>query len=93
MGRQLSCKKSLLVIWKILRLFVSTLSAIDKYSLLHRDNLMQPIQMQLCQKEKPFSQFFSGFLKSSLNFEHFEKKDDHHSLFITDSGKRAEINV
>ena len=93
MGRQLSCKKSLLVIWKILRLFVSTLSAIDKYSLLHRDNLMQPIQMQLCQKEKPFSPFFSAFLKSSLNFEHFEKKDDRHSLFITDSEKRAEINV
>ena len=93
MGRQLSCKKSLLVIWKILRLFVSTLSAIDKYSLLHRDNLMQPIQMQLCQKEKPFSPFFSAFLKSSLNFEHFEKKDDRPSLFITDSEKRAEINV
>ena len=49
--------------------------------------------MQLCQKEKPFSQFSSAFLKFSLNFEHFEKKDDRHSLFITDSEKRAEINV
>ena len=30
-------------------------------------------------KEKTFSQFFSAFLKSSLNFEHFQKKDDSHS--------------
>ena len=37
---------------KILRLFVNTLSADGKYSLLIRDNLMEPIQMQLFQKEK-----------------------------------------
>ena len=32
--------------------------------------------MQLSQKEKTFSNFFSAFLKSSLNFEHFLKKGD-----------------
>ena len=32
--------------------------------------------MQLSEKQKAFSQFFSSFLKSSLNFEHFQKKDD-----------------
>ena len=40
----MSWKKSLLVICKILGLFINTLTADDKYSLLNRDNLMQPIQ-------------------------------------------------
>ena len=74
--RQLSYEKSLLVICKISRLFINILSADGKYSLFNRENLMQPIEMQLSQKEKTFSQFFSAFLKSSLNFEHFSKKDD-----------------
>ena len=69
--RQLTCKKSLLVTWKISRLFPNTLSADGKYSLLNRDNLTQPIQMQLSQKQKTFYEFFFAFLKSSLNFEHF----------------------
>ena len=58
------------------------MSTVDKCSLPNRDNLMQPIHMQLSQKLKSFSQFFPSFLKSSLNFEHFQKKDDAHSLFI-----------
>ena len=81
--RQLTCKKSLLVTWKISRLFPNTLSADGKYSLLNTDNLTQPIQMQLSQKEKTFSNFFSAFLKSSLNFEHFLKKDDPHGWCIS----------
>ena len=59
--RQLSLKKSLLVIWKILRLFVKIFTANDKYSLLNRDNLMQLIQMQLSQKSKSFLNFFFNF--------------------------------
>ena len=51
----------------------------DKYSLLNRDNLTQPIPTQLSQKQKSFSQFFLAFLKSTLTFEHFQKKDDPHS--------------
>ena len=82
--RQLSYKKSLLVIRKISRLFINTLSADGKYSLLNRDNLTQPIQMQLSRKQKTFSEFFSAFLKSSLNFEHFLKKDDPHSWCISE---------
>ena len=39
--------------------------------------------MQLSRKQKTFSEFFSAFLKSSLNFEHFQKKDDSHSLGIS----------
>ena len=74
--RQLTFKKFLLVICKISRLFPNTLSADGKYSLLNRDNLMQPIQMQVSRKQKTFSEFFSAFLKSRLNLEHFFKKDD-----------------
>ena len=67
------------MICKILGLFVNTLSANVKYSLLNKDNLGQPIQIQLSQKQKPISQFFSAFLKFKLSFEHFQKKDDRHS--------------
>ena len=35
---------------------------------------MQPIKILVSQKEKTFSQFFSAFLKFSLNSEHFQKK-------------------
>ena len=64
----------MLVLCKILRLFVNTLTDDDKYSLLYRDNLTQPIQILLSQKQKTFSQFFSTFLKSTLEFETFQKK-------------------
>ena len=36
-------------------MLVNTFSANEKYSLLNRDNLKQPIQMQLLQKQKTFS--------------------------------------
>ena len=62
-----------------LKTFPKTLSADGKYSLLNRDILSQPIQMQLSRKEKTFSQLFYAFLKSSLNFEHFQTKGDSHS--------------
>ena len=64
----------MLVLCKILGLFVNTLSENDKYCLLYGDNLTQPIQILLSQKQKTFSQFGSAFLKSILNFEHFQKK-------------------
>ena len=64
----------MLVLCNISRLFLNKLSDDDKYSLLYRDNLTQPIQILLSQKQKTFSQFFSPFLKSTLNFEHFQTK-------------------
>ena len=70
----MTSKKSLLVTWKISRLFRNTESADIKYSLLNRDNLTQPVQMQVSRKQKTLSQFFSAFLKSNLNFEHIQKK-------------------
>ena len=67
-------RKSLLVICKIVRLFVNTLTADDKHHLRNRDNLRQQIEMQLYQNQKNFSEFFFAFLKSLLKFKHFEKK-------------------
>ena len=63
----------MLVLCKILGQFVDTLSEDDRYCPLYKDNLLQPIQILLSQKQKTFSQFFSAFLKSTLNFEHFQK--------------------
>ena len=71
---QLTCKKSLLVVRKVSRLFRNTLRSDGKYSLLNRNNLTQPIQMQLSRKQKTFCDCLSAFLKSRLNFEHFFKK-------------------
>ena len=59
------------------------MTADDKYSLLNRDNLTQQISTTLSQKQKAISIFFLAFSKSTLNFEHFQKKDDPHSLFIS----------
>ena len=61
------------------------MSAVDNCSLPNRDNLMQPIHMQLSEKLKTFSRFFDVFLKSRLSFEYFQKKDDAHSLFISEA--------
>ena len=74
----------MLVLCKILRLFVNTFTADDKHSLLNRGNLMQPIQILLSQKQKPFSQFFSRFSKCTSNFEHFQKEDYPHSRCISE---------
>ena len=54
-------------------MFVNTLTADDKYSLLNRDKLTQPIRTQLSQKHTAFSEFFLAFWKYTLNFEHFQK--------------------
>ena len=64
----------MLVLCKILRLLVSTLTDDDKYSLFHRDNLTQPIQILLSEKQKTFSQLSSKNLKPTLNFARFQKK-------------------
>ena len=47
-------KVSLLVIHKILRLFVNTLTVDEKHYLLTKDNLTQTIHIQLSQKQKTF---------------------------------------
>ena len=61
------------------------MSTVDKCSLPNRHNLMQPIHMQLSEKLKTFSGFFNVFSKSRLSFEYFQKKDDAHSLFLSEA--------
>ena len=56
---------------------------------------MQLIPMQLSLKQETCFEFFCGFSKSSLNLEHFQKKDDSHSSDIseiTDSEKYGKFN-
>ena len=66
-------QKSLLDTWKFFTPFLNTLTANDKYSLISKDKWMQTIQMHLSEKQKIFSEFFSAFFESALNFEHFQK--------------------
>ena len=67
-------QKSFLETLKFFSRFFNIFTAHDKYSLISRDNWMETIQKHLSQKENIFSEFFSAFLESALNFEHFQKK-------------------
>ena len=69
-------KNSPLVVHKMIRLLLNELMVNDRHYPLNRDNLTQPIQMQLSEKQKTFSEFFFAFLKSILNYKHLPKKDD-----------------
>ena len=42
-------------------LFVKTLTVNENHDFLTRENLTEPIQMQLSQKQKTFFHFFFGF--------------------------------
>ena len=67
-------QKSLWDTWKFFRPFLHTLTANEKYSLKRQEKGMQRIQMPLSQKQNIFSEFFSAFFESALNFEHFQTK-------------------
>ena len=69
-----SWKKSLIVICKVLRLFIKRPTTNDKFSLLNRDNLMQPIEMDLSQEQETFSQLLCAFFRSTSIFKDFQKK-------------------
>ena len=68
----------------VLGQFVNTLTADYKYSRQNRENLSQEVPMQTSLKLKTCSRFFFAFLKSILNLEYFEKKDQCHSLSINE---------
>ena len=72
-------KISPLVIGEVLEVFVNALTADDKYPDQDCKNLLLPIQMQLSEKPKTFSEFFVPFLESTSNFKQFEAKDNRHS--------------
>ena len=60
-------------------MFVKTSTVDVKHYMLNRENFTQPIQIQLSQKQKTFSEFYFAFLKSILNLKHLPKKYDPHS--------------
>ena len=75
---------SALVWCDILRLFVKTLTADDKYSGTDMESLPQQFQTPLSQKQKTFSGFFITFLRCAWNLEHFLKNDQYASLIISE---------
>ena len=83
-AKSISFEKSLFFTCQILGLLVNTLAADEMYPVLNRDNFTIPIQMQLSQKQKTFSQFPSAFLQSTRTFEDFESKDDPHRFCISE---------
>ena len=66
-----------------------------EYSRSNRENLPLPIQRQLSEKLKTFSQFFIALLECTLNLEHFEKNEPHSSSIseVIDSERRAYLNA
>ena len=78
----LSWKKSALVWSEILRLFVNTLTADNKYSRCNVHNFAQQVQTPLSQKENTFCWFIIAFLKCASNLQILEKKDEYPSPII-----------
>ena len=56
-------------------LFVNRFTTDGKYPVPDCQNLELPIQMQLSEQGKTFSQFFVQFPESTSNVTHFEKKE------------------
>ena len=81
---KLSWKKTALLWSQILRVFANRLTADDKYSCRNMQTFLQQLQTPLSQKPKTFSGFFIPFLKFAQNLEHFEKKDECPSLYISE---------
>ena len=69
---------------EVLGQFVNTMTAVYNYFRWNLENLRQQVQTLISQKVKTFSLFFIASLKSTLNLEYFEKKDQSHSLSITE---------
>ena len=73
-----------LVTSEIFRLFVNTLTPDDKYSRRNMQIFWQQLQTLLSQQGNTFYQFFIAFLKCAWNLEHSEKKEECHSLIMTE---------
>ena len=59
-------------------------------------NFPQQLQTPISQKQKIFSRFFIAYLECPSNLEHFEKKEEHPRLFISeiiDSERVVYLNV
>ena len=69
---------------ELLERFVYILTADYRYSRWNRENLWQQVPIPISRKPKCFSGSLFTFLKSTSNWEWFEKKDQSHSLSITE---------
>ena len=69
---------------ELLRQFINTLTSDNKYSRQNLEKFSQQVPMPTSLKLKNCSRFFIAFLKSTLNFEYFERKDQSKSLSITE---------
>ena len=81
----------MLLIFEILEFLVHILAADDKYSLLIETIYCNQFICNYLRK-KSFPLFTSPILSSRSNFEHFEKKDDAHTIRIfkvTNSERRG----
>ena len=73
-------KLSPLVLGEILRVFVNTLNADDKYRVQDCENLPLPREMQLFEKQKSFSEFFFFHFWNLLQiFNILKEKNDRQS--------------
>ena len=79
-----SRKRLVLVRSEVLGQFANTSTVHYKYSRWDLENLQHQFQMKISPKPKTFSSFFIASMKSTLNSEYFEKKDQSHSLSITE---------
>ena len=69
---------------EVLGQFVNTMTAVCNYFRYNLENLKQQVKTQISLKRKTFSPFFIAYMKSTLNFEYFEKNDQSRSLSITE---------
>ena len=77
-------------------MFVSTVTADERNIRCNMHNFPQQLQTLISQKQKIFSGFFIVYLECASNLEHFEKKDEHPSLVISeiiDSERVGYLNV
>ena len=79
-----SRKRVFLIRSELLGQFVNTLTADNNYSRQGWEISWQQVPRPISRKAKISAQFFVAFLKSTLNLEYFEKKDQSHSLSINE---------
>ena len=60
------------------------MTADDGYIRCNMQNFPQQLQTPISQKQNIFSGFFIAYLEYASNLEHFEKKDQHPSLVISE---------
>ena len=75
---------SALVTYEIFRLFIDTMTPDVKYFRRNMQIFWEQLQTTLSQKGKTLCGFFLAFLKYAWNLEHSEKKEEYHSLIITE---------